>query len=396
VINRSVNKGAGDVDTLPITTDNAGPLSGTGSKALPRVSLRAVDQNIPVSYASQYNLAVQHEIARAGVLSLEYSASRGIHQYTISNINRQYYGNIFEGDDPNNSPGNALNYQYSNINYRAANGDSYYQSLNVRFEANNFANQGLQIVSNYTYSHSMDTLSSTFSQSGNNFNLGNLDPFNVSYDRGNSDYDARHRIALGAVYVPKFLELSQASPTVRTLAGGWTFAPIFSANSGTAFNIYDCTNGFYTCPRIVNAPGLKFRGNARQVAGVANTYNFIDLPTASANPYVDPIAGVSDMPTCNGSNCFLNPGLGRNQWYGPAFWNLDFGTYKNFRISEKFHMQFRGEFYNIFNHHNLYVNGGTADFSQVTSIQAAKGAPGGTSGPGDERRNVQLALRFEF
>jgi hypothetical protein len=271
--------------------------------------------------------------------------------------------------------------------------------MNVRFEANNFANQGLQIVTNYTLGRSMDTLSSTFSQSGNNFNLGNLDPFNVAYDRGNSDYDARQRITLGAVYEPKLLELQHASPGVRAVAGGWTFAPIFSANSGTAFTIYDCTNAFYTCPRIVNAPGLKFKGNARQEPGVANSFNFIDIPAASQNLYVDPIVGASDMPTCNGgsnTSCWLSPGLGRNQWYGPAYWNLDLGTYKTFRLGERYNLQLRGEFYNIFNHHNLYVNGGTADFAEVSSVQAAKGAPGGVSGPGDERRNVQLALRFEF
>jgi hypothetical protein len=391
-----VNNGSGDVPLLPITTDNAGPLAGTGTKALPRVSLRAVAQNIPVAYANQYNLAVQHQITNSGVLSVEYSASRGIHQYTISNINRQYYGNIFLGDDAGNSPGNALNYQYSNINFRGANGDSYYQSMNIRFEANNLANQGLQIVTNYTLGRSMDTLSSTFSQSGNNFNLGNLDPFNVAYDRGNSDFDARQRITLGAVYEPKFLDMHNASTAMRAVAGGWTFAPIFSANSGTAFTIYDCTNAIYTCPRIVDAPGLKFKGNARLVGGVANTFNFIDLPAASQNLYVDPIAGASDMPTCKGSSCFLQPGLGRNQWYGPAFWNLDLGTYKTFHLGERYNLQLRGEFYNIFNHHNLFVNGGTADFASVSSIQAAKGSPGGTSGPGDERRNIQLALRFEF
>lgn len=399
VVNQSVNNGSGDVASLPITTDNAGPLAGTGTKALPRVSLRAVAQNIPVAYANQYNLAVQHQITSSGVLSVEYSASRGIHQYTISNINRQYYGNIFLGDDAENSPGNALNYQYSNINFRGANGDSYYQSMNIRFEANNLANQGLQIVTNYTLGRSMDTLSSTFSQSENNFNLGNLDPFNVAYDRGNSDFDARQRITLGAVYEPKFLDMHNASTTMRAVAGGWTFAPIFSANSGTAFTIYDCTNAIYTCPRIVNAPGLKFKGNARLEPGVANSFNFIDIPVASQNLYVDPIAGASDMPTCNGggnTSCWLNPGLGRNQWYGPAFWNLDFGTYKTFHLGERYNLQLRGEFYNIFNHHNLFVNGSTADYAEVSSVQAAKGSRGGISGPGDERRNIQLALRFEF
>jgi hypothetical protein len=389
----SVTNGV-DVPSLPISNDNAGPLAGTGSKYLPRVSLRAVDTNIPVAYASQYSADISHEISAGTTLSIEYSGSRGIHQYTIANINRQYYGNIFLGDDPDNSPGNALNYQYSNINYRGAKGDSYYQALNVKLEAANFRGKGLQIISNYTYGHSMDTLSSTFSQSGNNFNLGNLDFFNVGYDRGNSDYDTRHRLTFAGIYKPTFLTFHE--PLVNTVFGGWTIAPIFSANSGTAFTIYDCTNSIYTCPRIVDAPGLKFKGNARAESGIPNAYNFIDIPVASMNTYTDPIAGANDMPTCTNGNCYLQPGLARNQWYGPANWKLDAGVYKNFAIKERYNIQLRGEFYNAFNHHNLYVNGGNSDYAEVSSVQAAKGSPGGVAGAGDERRNVQLALRFEF
>jgi outer membrane receptor protein involved in Fe transport len=391
----SVTNGV-DVPSLPISNDNAGPLAGTGTKALPRVSLRAVDTHIPVAYASQYSFDVSHEITPGTTVSLEYSGSRGIHQYTIANINREFYGNIFLGDDPNNSAGNALNYQYSNINYRGADGDSYYNALNLKLESSNFANQGLTIISNYTRGRAMDTLSSTFSQSGNNFNLGNIDPFNVGYDRGNSDYDTRNRLTFAAVYKPKFLEFNGSKKIVQTAFGGWTIAPIFSANSGGAFTVYDCTYAYYTCPRVIASPGLKFKGSAQAEAGVPNAFNFITLPTTSFNPYTDPIAGGSDMPTCNGSNCYLEPGLERNQWYGPAYWNLDSGVYKDFKIKERYTIQLRGEFYNIFNHHNMYVNGGNSDIAEVTAVQSAKGAPGGIPGPDDERRNVQLALRFQF
>jgi hypothetical protein len=67
-------------------------------------------------------------------------------------------------------------------------------------------------------------------------------------------------------------------------------------------------------------------------------------------------------------------------------------------------MQLRGEFYNILNHHNLYVNAAGADISSTDFIQAKKGAQGdtvagffpGTASANDERRNVQLALRIQF
>ena len=79
--------------------------------------------------------------------------------------------------------------------------------------------------------------------------------------------------------------------------------------------------------------------------------------------------------------------------------------YKTFKLTERFGLQFRGEFYNIFNHHNQYITNGNLDTSSLTSntpvqsffIQTEKGGPSGTAGTStDERRNIQLALRLTF
>ena len=68
---------------------------------------------------------------------------------------------------------------------------------------------------------------------------------------------------------------------------------------------------------------------------------------------------------------------------------------KNFKLTERFGLQFRGEFYNILNHHNQYIVGGNLDISSLSDahIQTDKGGQGGS---GDERRNIQLALRLTF
>jgi len=63
-------------------------------------------------------------------------------------------------------------------------------------------------------------------------------------------------------------------------------------------------------------------------------------------------------------------------------------------------MQFRGEFYDAFNHSNYYINSGNLDVESgtgVTAVQAVKGEPGGgllTIAP--ERRNVQFGLKLNF
>jgi hypothetical protein len=121
--------------------------------------------------------------------------------------------------------------------------------------------------------------------------------------------------------------------------------------------------------------------------------------------------GVSQgTPTCTGLfhvGCTYTTGgqpyPDRNQYFGPAYWNTDMNFYKTFKLTERFSLQFRGEFYNILNHHNAYVTGLNLDVSSLgfanspTFIQTEKGGVYGYAGqPNDERRNIQFALRLQF
>jgi hypothetical protein len=75
------------------------------------------------------------------------------------------------------------------------------------------------------------------------------------------------------------------------------------------------------------------------------------------------------------------------------FWKFDLGVFKNIQITEKYRLQFRGEFFNVLNHHNQFVDGSSADVSGGLNVFAVKGGFGLAS---DERRNVQLGLKFIF
>jgi hypothetical protein len=78
--------------------------------------------------------------------------------------------------------------------------------------------------------------------------------------------------------------------------------------------------------------------------------------------------------------------------------------YKTFKLTERFGLQFRGEFYNIFNHHNQYVYVYNLDAASVAAdsqgryfIQTEKGGPTGQAGTAtDERRNIQFGLKLMF
>jgi hypothetical protein len=111
---------------------------------------------------------------------------------------------LFGGTDPTVNPFDRLNRQFTNINHRGSDGDSYYHALNVRVQSTNFRKIGLTMTANYTWSHTIDDLSSTFSNGSNNFNLGFTDPFNPGLDRGNADFDVRHRVVISMLYETPF------------------------------------------------------------------------------------------------------------------------------------------------------------------------------------------------
>jgi hypothetical protein len=62
----------------------------------------------------------------------------------------------------------------------------------------------------------------------------------------------------------------------------------------------------------------------------------------------------------------------RNAFRQPGFWNANFGIYKNFKLTERFNLQFRSELYNLFNHSNYYV--------QTGPVTAALGIPADING----------------
>jgi hypothetical protein len=108
---------------------------------------------------------------------------------------------------------------------------------------------------------------------------------------------------------------------------------------------------------------------------------------------------------------YTNSGLPqgwRNAYSGPSYWNFNFVIGKTFKLTERFNLQFRGEFYNAFNHSNYYITTGNLDLSPasdpngnpipgsgITTIQAVKGLPYQAGAPA-ERRNIQLGLKLNF
>ena len=127
--------------------------------------------------------------------------------------------------------------------------------------------------------------------------------------------------------------------------------------------------------------------NSFTIYDISSTFqNQEDFCASAANPI---------LCTAQLNNLQANLLSPRNLLRTPGIWNLDGAVFKNFRLPwEGKSLQFRTEFFNLFNHSNVYVVAGTNQFIGAGSVvTAARGLP--NSG-GKERRNIQLALRFTW
>jgi hypothetical protein len=370
-----------DVTNLQITTNNAGPLAGNSppTKLLPATSLRHVREDIVNAYAHFYSFALQREVSKGSVLSVEYSGSRGEKLYSISPLNITGSGAFYLGDA---NPNSRLNNQYSNINTRGNEGYSRYNALIVALDGNNFRNTGMQFTLHYTFAKSSDNLSSTFSEGAFNSNLGLTNPYNPSFDYGPADFDVRHRFVGSVIWQVPFAK--NTNGVAKALLDGWSVTGIFNARTGTPFTIFDGTNANLSSPRLVASGPLSVNVTP---TGNANFFNYINLAGQPVGAFGNAVCG-----GCSDFGPYPANMTTRNQFRGPGLWNLDAGLSRNVKLTERYSLQLRAEMFNALNHANLYIAPGTQDVSSGF-VGAVKGV---TPNGNIERRNVQLALKFIF
>ena len=231
---------------IPVTSSNTGPLGGS-SGSVPLAAYQPAQCRREYSHRADAVLQ-----PRAGTSAgNEYHAVASIcgrtwlHLYDIKNINGLGSGNVFAGDPLSDGNGNVgltrLNNQYSNINNRGSNGDSYYQAMNIQFQTTNLHHSNLSLVANYTLAHATDELSTSFSETNNAFFLlGYMDPFNPALDHGNGDLDIRNRLVIAPMYRTPFF--ANGHSALKQALFGWQITGIYTVRTGTPFPYFDSTN----------------------------------------------------------------------------------------------------------------------------------------------------------
>ena len=388
----------------PITTSNFGPLAGSGGTLLlPKVGARIVDPNIKTAYAHIWSASIERQLMKNLVWAIEYSGSKGVNLYAISYPNQSGFGNFILGDPCSSDGSNCTskpnpNWGF-NVGYRGNMGFSLYNGLNNRITVRNFKNSGLDLSLNYTWSHAIDNLSSTFfeasgvtGQYGNanitinngNFNLGLLDPYHPKIDKGDAEFDIRHRVSIAGNWKIPYKGTNGIS---RVLLSGWSLNPLFTARTGQPYSIFDSflpLNLDASTERAAFIGNVPNTSNGLVATSTPDTYNYLTF----ANKQIDHVSFNTLAP---GAKWPSNMS-GRDTFRAPGWWNMDFGLYKDTKITERFSLQLRGETFNLFNHANLYVVGANADLGSGNSVPACYGCTGSSY----DRRHLQLGAKVIF
>ena len=337
------------------TLDQLG--AGFGAVAVgksPQTTATFFERNRPTPSSIQYNVNLQREITRGVLVEASYLANLSHHltgnDLTINQVPPDQMG---AGNAQLRRPFP----QFTNvlvINPPA--GNSSYHAGFVKLEKR-YA-RGLSLLTHYTFSKFIDDVAA-YNEYGNPGSY--MDAYNRSLDKSLSGNDVRHRAVVSAVYELPFL---RGKSIVDKLLGGWKTGLLANFQAGppfTVMNLTDTTNAFPAGglrPDLIGDPALDSgRSNARwfntDAFRAPAQYRFGTSP--------------------------------RSVLRGPGIVSFDLSLLKNFSITERLKAEFRGEAYNLLNHANFGLPGGTLGGPGFGVISSARAS-----------RAVQLGLRIAF
>lgn len=304
----------------PLSLDNPYPNPPT-SAAIPQQSINPLNRD---PYAIEYNLGIQEILPSNMTLSIDYVGSAGRRLIITPAENVAILG-------PGSISSRRLLHNAGAFPWRTTEGNSSYNAMQVKLEK--AFSSGLSFLNSYTWSKSLDL------QSDEN---GFLGPPSYTYDMhlswAPSDFDLSQINTTSLLY---YLPLGQgkrfgshATGVVKYLISGWQTADILSLHSGLWSSV---TTG----------------------EDIANIGDVTGLQTANqvSNPF--PSGFKKTRAAWFNTNAYQIPAFGalgnskRNSLRGPGYANLDFALMNNFKLPKDTSLQFRGEFFNAFNHTNL-------------------------------------------
>jgi hypothetical protein len=373
--------------------------------------VNTIDPNFKTPYSQNWNFGVQHAITPTLTLEVNYVGVTGTdifrtvdgnppQSYTLvqklvafcvpnNPLNTGFqtptgqcssstlqFDNLWNGYENGVLPFNATNnnafdtgtgtgeYAFKSI------GNSNYNGMQVNLQKQ--FSHGFQFQGAYTFSHAISNVNDPITPAAGNGNLPR-NSLDLAAERGNSDFDIRHRGVVNFIYEPNIGR--GRSHLSNGFAGrileGWSLTGIISAQTGHPIDLYDYTDSDHTGQY---ARLTQVEPSTGQAPGTDKTFTG---PAASAF-ITTPFS--------------VLPNVAKNKFYGPDLVNIDLATLKNTTLTEKLKLQFRLEAYNLFNHAQFAQPDNFLSDSTFGQSLATITRPDGTT----SARQLQVALKLLF
>src|SRR5882724_3047790 len=324
----------------------------------------AVDENFRPPESWQWNITVSREILKNTVAEVSYIGNHGSHIWRrgvhLNEVPPEKRAAVVAAHTQAVADANRIFPNLGPITMSESNGDSDYKALQVWINRRFTNRLSWQVA--YTWSHATSNVPLT------SFTSQTTDPFNFNLDRGDSDLDRRHILVTNAVYaLPTF---KNKGSLVSALLGNWQLNGIVSVLSGIPLDVTTGQSGLDFGFAAASPGGYR----PDLVPGVP-----IYLNGADKTKYLNPAA-------------FKLPALGQfgNLRRGfirqPGLFNVDFSVAKNWKVRERYGIQFRAEMFNLFNRTNF--NGFVSNLNAGSSF--------GTLNTDRGPRNIQFGIKFNF
>ena len=358
---------------------------GPGTPTSGVISISAEDPNLRSAYIYQYNFGIQRKLANAWSAEVDYQGSSGHKLGLFADQNQP----TVIVSDPTKRGNQAPNQQifpypfFASVGTGKDIGNSIYNGMVATLKY--VSTRGIFFQGSYTLGKSLDDNSAFFGSSGER--TGVDDATHINVERGPSSFDIRQRAVFTYVIDlpvgPGHRVLGSNNGFNRQIFGGWQISGITTLQTGTPFTVFNNSadfsgfNQFNDRPDVIGTGPLP-QDNGNPDAAFDTTYFSKTPPTGRV--------GTS----------------GRNQYYGPGLQNYNFSAAKTFTFTERVHLQFRSDFFNLFNHTNFanpVASQSSSSFGKITAtvgsaVATAVGTTAGLVGGGP--RVIQLSMRLQF
>jgi hypothetical protein len=298
---------------------------------------RGIEREVKTDNNWQWNLAIQRELPGNTLIETAYVGTKGTHLMARRNFNP-----LIPADGYNAPlvPGIRLVRQYPGLGdmlITSQNGDSTYHSFQLTAKKR-VARTNFQLA--YTVAKTLSNgaesarfFTSIFDVPWNDFRRA----------KGPANFDRPQRLSF--VFNHDLPNHFQGGPA-KWLLNDWSLNGFLVSQSGTPLTVTNRDSGRGIGGSTTNTAATNLFANVSAGAKLINSQVNGRSTKDNLNAFINPAAFSRALPGTFGNS-------GRGMFRGPGQWNLDFSVFKDFPFTERYKLQFRSEWFNLFNHANF-------------------------------------------